>query len=534
MVNSNILSLCVSAGLLAFSKWVYPIAGVFLYPLIMLVLLGKPLYDYQIYAFYTSPLRKLPHPKAKPHWLYGHFSYNIQRPDGTQVLEWAEELPNDDLMVTYGVLNNERLFPISVKAMNEVLQTHSYTFVKPPIIARSFKSILGNGILFSEGNLHKQQRRLLMPAFSFANVNSLVPVFLNESRRYVSVVRKTIAASDTPNTAIIDVSQSLSSLTLDIIYRAGLGLNFNSLEDPENELALAYKNVFAQTGAVNKIMFVLQIVIPGFKFLPFKRNVKIWKARTIIRKFAIDAIEKKLATYKASQEEKGGSNDIISVMIRESKGEWTVEDMVDQLTTFLIAGHETTAAATTLALHFLCQHQDIQDRLRAEIRTQFPGGLDAIRTYEEVESLKYLNNVAREVLRLTPPVMGTMRMASETTQICGHVVPKGTTIIISPAIMNRLHSLWGEDALEFNPDRWDGRQATSNLAFLSFLQGPRSCIGRRFAELEFRSILLAIVSSFKFSLQEGQQVQFRSSITYRPVGGLPLIVEALPDWGTDN
>ncbi|KAK9450424.1 cytochrome P450 [Limtongia smithiae] len=532
-MNYQYLKFATLTALITYDKWYESIPSFLYYILIFVILFGRRIYMFQIYPFYISPLRKLPHPKTKPHWILGHFFYELKRQDGGLFLDWAEENPNEDFLVTFSILNNESILALSPQALTEVLQSNCYTYVKPPFVVKAFKPILGSGILFSDGDIHKHQRKLLTKAFAYGHINSLVPIFLKESRRLVKVYRKVLADTsegDKKGKSVeLNVSESLGALTLDIIYRAGLGLDLNCLEDPDNELSTAYKNVFMTNGTVSKLTFAAQAIIPGFRFLPFKGNQLIWKARGTIKKFAVDAIEAKIAAYE--QRQKTGTKlskkdvDIISVMIEETGGEWTVSDMTDQLTTFLVAGHETTASAVTLALYLLGLNQDVQDRLRDEIRTQFPDGLESIATYEDVESLKYLNNVIREVLRLTPPVTVTMRMADKDTMIAGQPIAKGTYVTISMAAQNKATAFWGEDAAEFNPDRWEGRQAASNMAFMTFLQGPRACIGRRFAELEFKSILLSLIVSFKFMIKEGQEFEWIAPVTYRPVGGLPVLIE---------
>ncbi|KAK9446909.1 cytochrome P450 [Limtongia smithiae] len=536
METSTVLTLGAAGALLLYNRTVASIPPVLLYPLLIVLLLSRRIYKFRIYPFYVSPLRKLPRPAATPHWLYGDFATSVKTPDGTQLLAWAEELSGQDLMVLYGTMNSERVYPISVRAVQEVLQSQCYSFVKPPLFVKLFRSFLGDGLIFAEGDVHKHQRKQLMPAFSYQHINSLVPVFLSESRRLVEFYRRRVYEGGYSDTAEIDVNSTLSAVTLDIIYSAGLGLSFNSLEDPQNELAVAYRKLFTQNKRGSIFLSLLQNHVPYFRYIPLRGNLNLWRSKMIVRKFAYDAIEKKLAKYKArggmSEKDVKADIDIISVMITEGNEEWTVEAAIEHLTTFFVAGHETTAAAVTIALYYLSLNPSLQTRLRAEIRSAFPNGLDSIRAHEDVESLKFLHNVTREVFRLMPPVMNTTRMASEDVIIAGEHVPKGTFFMISPAIMNRKRELWGPDALEFKPDRWDdpATATLSNMAFLTFLQGPRACIGRRFAELEFKSLLLSLIGSFKFSLRPGQEVKWTSIITYRPIGGLPLQVQSLSDW----
>ena len=165
--------------------------------------------------------------------------------------------------------------------------------------------------------------------------------------------------------------------------------------------------------------------------------------------------------------------------------------------TFLAAGHETTAASLTWACYALARNPEMQTRLRNEIRAAVPSLDAALESPELLGSIKYLRNFCSEILRHNPPVSITLREASQDTTLGDRFVPKGTTVIISPYATNKSVAFWGEDAEEFNPDRWDREGgaggASSNYAMLTFLMGPRSCIGQKFAIEEFRCMTAALV-----------------------------------------
>ncbi|KAK9239958.1 cytochrome P450 [Lipomyces kononenkoae] len=506
---------------------------------------AKLLYFAWIYPYCVSPVRHLPAPSQKPHWLLGHFKCLSNNPDLSILQDWVEEHGEDTPFIrAFALFNSERVIPVSEQALQEVLQTKSYSFIKPPFLTRSLVSVLGNGILFAEGDVHRHQRKLLMPAFKTSHVNRLVPIFLEESSRLQKLLEAKINGGDgiAKHQAEVEVTSLISSLTLDIIYRAGMGVTFNALEDPENELAVACQRVFNPGEHGTGLFFVLQVMIPWFKYLPFPKNRDIWRARLTIAKFARDIAEGRLAKFMAANgrdmdRELEGSfvgqkkdANILSVMLDEGDGQWTVDGIVDQLRTFLIAGHETTSVSTALALYLLAKHQDIQTRLRRELRTKFVGGYDTIKSYDDVESLKYLHNVVQEVLRFYPPVPETHRVPLEDIYICGQLIPKGTVIQIITPVANKGRRFWGEDARQFNPDRWDETQGHRAMSFLTFLQGPRSCIGKRFATFEMKCLLIALVGNFKFELKDGYQVQFRNRITFGIAGRLPLKVTHLEDW----
>ncbi|KAG6838851.1 hypothetical protein C0991_007927, partial [Blastosporella zonata] len=210
------------------------------------------------------------------------------------------------------------------------------------------------------------------------------------------------------------------------------------------------------------------------------------------------------------------------------------EDVVAQVPTFLIAGHETTSTATTWALFALSQDTVTQRKLRGEllsVETDNP-------TMDELNALPYLDMVVRETLRLHAPVAETIRQATQDDIIPlnkpfidrkgvvrdGVRVRKGQTIQIPILVMNRSKEIWGDDATEFRPERWESTpEAATSIPgvwgnMLSFLGGPRSCIGYRFSLVEMKSLLFTLVRAFEFELAVPvADVEKKSTIVQRPV-----------------
>ena len=159
--------------------------------------------------------------------------------------------------------------------------------------------------------------------------------------------------------------------------------------------------------------------------------------------------------------------------------------------------------------------------------------------------MPYLNAVCSEVLRYYNPVPLTVREAAVDTVLLGRCVPKGTRIILAPWATNKDQSLWGPDAGRFDPDRWVAKSAddkkaasggaTSNYAFMSFLHGPRSCMGQGFAKAEFACLLAAWIGSFEFQLKyeeelDEKNVMIKGGITARPAKGLFVKAKVLEGW----
>lgn len=201
--------------------------------------------------------------------------------------------------------------------------------------------------------------------------------------------------------------------------------------------------------------------------------------------------------------------------------------------------HETTSSAITWACYLLTKHPEYQAKLREEVRNGLPEDLAANPTVDLagiLEQLPYLNGIMHETLRLYPTVPLTMRQAIRDTRIGDQFIPEGTDIMVSIWYINRSEAIWGPDATEFKPERWitdDGKPnqnggASSNYNFLTFLHGPRSCIGQGFAKAELRCLLATMVRSFEWTLaMDDKLVMPRGVITIKPENGMYLDLKAL-------
>ncbi|KAK1249104.1 hypothetical protein MKX07_002620 [Trichoderma sp. CBMAI-0711] len=502
------------------------------------------IYDVFLYPKWFSPLRHLPTAPGS-HWLMGHGLKILADKPGAPMREWALTIPNDGLIRYYWFFNRERVLVTSPKALGEVLTTNSYAFQKPENVRTFLGRILGYGVLVAEGDEHKRQRRNLMPAFAFRHIKDLYPVFWDKSREVVQAMTHECGAR---GEAEMEIGEWASRVTLDIIGVAGLGRDFKAIQDEHNDLVQTYQFLFKPKPPA-KIMVLLAVLVPTWVLyrLPLERNKEVDNAAKVIRSVCRDLIREKKQKMMANKERT--DVDILSVAIES--GQFTDENLVDQLMTFLAAGHETTATALTWAIYFLCRSPEVQTRLRNEVRERLPSPDDvgATITSLDIDRMPYLNAVCSEVLRYFSPVPMTVREAAHDTTIQGVRVPKGIRVSLSPFANNVDPKLWGPDAGEFNPDRWisaDGLSdesnrkaasggAESNYAFMTFLHGPRSCIGASFAKAEFACLLAAWIGRFEFELVNEEEkdldkVDIKGGVTARPANGLHVRTRVLPGY----
>ena len=486
-------------------------------------------YAVVIYPRLLSPLRRLPQPSGSG-FLTGQWATITSQPTGIPLRKWTNEIPNDGLLRYLHLFNKERLLVTSPKGLAEILTTKSYEFIKPKILRDGVGRILGDGLLLAEGDDHKYQRRSFMPAFNFRHIKELYPVFWQKSQQMVVEIDEELR-KNAPNN-VQELAQWGSRATLDIIGVAGMGQDFNALSDPNTELNRTYRHIFQPSRAA-QILGLLQFIIPSWivENLPLKRNDDVLAATKLVR-----SVSRQLIKQKQERLEKKEvlPPDIISVALES--GTFSEDQMVDNMMTFLAAGHETTASTFTWALYMMCQHPEVQQKLRNEIHAHIDSLEDSIED-TTIDGMTYLHAVCNEVLRFYSPVPATLRVAEVDTTLLGQFVPKGVTIVLSPWATNFSKALWGEDAETFDPERWmkpgqaNSGGAVSNYAFLTFLHGPRSCIGQRFAMAELACLVAAFVGKYEFEMRDpDEKIEIKGGITARPRNVMWLKLKPVEGW----
>lgn len=378
-----------------------------------------------------------------------------------------------------------------------------------------------------------------MPAFAYRHIKNLYPVFWNKSIEMVKLIEEDLESRKISgnNDNTVQISNWASRATLDIIGVAGMDHDFDSLREPDNILNRSYRQIMSPPSLFMKILFMASMVFGDpsrVQRLPTKRNREIKESGEVIRNVARQMIRQKKAKMEDTMSETG--IDIISVAL--SSGTFDEENLVDQSMTFLGAGHETTATALQWAVYALCKNPSVQTRLRDEVRTNLPSLNDTTPiSAAAVDNLPYLNAVCNEILRFYPSVPVTIRKAVRDTSLAGKHIPKDTFFILSPQIINRMEEFWGPDANEFNPERFMGPGkantggAVSNYAFLTFLHGPRSCIGQGFAKAELACLVAAIVGRFQMELKfPDAKLEVREAATVSPKDGVLALLTPLGGW----
>ena len=339
--------------------------------------------------------------------------------------DWINSVSNDGLIYYTSLLNEERLLITSPQALGEVLTQKSYDFIKPKLLRNGLARVLGVGLILAEGDEHtvglvplfsiwplttiQKQRKNLMPAFAYRHVKDCYPVFWSKSCKLVNALMSDAQGEGQEvvqcinDAAVVEIGGWCSRAALDIIGVAGMGQDFNAIDDPDTELNATYRKVF-QPSRQQQIMGMLGLFLPQWflRSLPLAHNNNIVEASSKIKKVCRQLIRQK--QEKLDSQEKRVDLDILSVAIES--GGFKEEELVNQMMTFLAAGHETTATSMTWALYCLCKNPQYQKRLRDEIRAQLPAINDTSTpfTSASLDKCQFLSAVCSEVLRIYAPV----------------------------------------------------------------------------------------------------------------------------------
>ncbi|KAJ6607877.1 cytochrome P450 [Mycena sp. CBHHK59/15] len=476
-----------------------------------------------IYYEFTSALRQIPGPNSS-HWFYGNMKELLTNfsEDSSLEEEWVKQYGTTLRLNRF--FGSSQLYTQDIKALQHVL-TNDYLYQKSEQTRFELGRIVGPGILVVEGDVHKRQRKIMNPAFGAPQVRALTGIFVEKSLQLRDIWASQIAKGG--GVARVEILSWFSKATLDIIGLAGFNYDINALGaesvDKPNELAHAFETIVTAEGGMTFMRF-LRTRVRLLRKLPTKMDKTVQHAQDTMMRIGRGLLrDSKKEIAENGTVDTGRARDLLSLLVRANTAkdipasqQLSDEDVLAQVPTFLVAGHETTSTAATWALFALTQNVAAQTRLREElltVSTDTP-------TMDELNALPYLDCVVRETLRLYAPVTATSRvamrddvlpLATPYTDRNGTVhetlqIPKGHVIVIPILSLNRDVKIWGPDAMEFKPERWDSDTPIPSVLpgvwghMLSFLGGPRACIGYRFSLVELKALLFTLVRAFEFEL----------------------------------
>jgi cytochrome P450 len=361
---------------------------------------------------------------------------------------------------------------------------------------------LGDGLLTSEGELWREQRKVIKPVFQHKRIAEQATVVADEGAKLVARLGSYRGG------APLDVTQTMTAFTLGVLGRALLDADLSGF----GSVGESFEAVQEQA------MFEMVSLGMVPTWVPLPRQLRFRKARRQLQQVVDHLVKQRTAD--------AAGDDVVSRLIvstqRETDPKVREQRMRDELVTLLLAGHETTASTLSWSFHLIDRHPEVAERLRAEA-VEVLG--DRRPVYEDMRRLTYTTMVVQEVMRLYPPVWILPREADQADEVAGYHVPAGSDVLISPYTMHRHPDFWAEPD-RFDPDRFDpaissGRPA---YAYLPFGAGPRFCVGSNLGMLEATFVLAMVARDLRLRTVPGYDVVAEPMLSLRVRGGLPMTV----------
>lgn len=412
------------------------------------------------------------------------------------------QLAKGEDVVHYRFGHRQMYLVLNPSYIKEVLVTKQSSFHK----SKPFKELdplLGNGLLLSEDDFHKEQRKFMQPSFTPRHIEHYA---IDMGKATQEFIKEWKAREER------DISKDMMELTLKIIAKTMFSSDIGD-------------NIYDRVGK----HLDQSIDIATKRIRSIIKTPRTWKTReNLAAEQSVEALNQIVNDIIDQRETNPtDSQDLLGVLMNteDDNGEkMSKQQLRDEVMTIFLAGHETTATALTWAIYHLTQHPNILMKVREEVDEACQG---EVPTLEETSKLIYTKKVLSETMRITPPVWLFGRLAMEDVTIGSTPLKKGSTIMISPYLLHR-HPTYIKHPEQFNPERFEKGKLSHvpDYVYVPFGSGNRVCIGNHFAMLEMTIVLAALLKNFTFSSTSTQrEMQPDPLITFRMKDRLQLIVE---------
>lgn len=386
-------------------------------------------------------------------------------------------------------------------ALRRILLENLDNYPKSLVTKNILKPAIGNSLFIAEGAHWRWQRRAASPVFTHRNMANLAPVMTRAAERASERI-------ELAGPRAVDVYQEMVTTTFEVIA----DVTFSG--DGSFDREAVHNAIDRYIDEAARISLFDLFGMPDW--VPRPGRIMSGQALRDMRRIADSAIENR-AKAKTTE-----TPDLLDLLLAgedpETRRKMNTAELRDNLLTFIVAGHETTALTLGWALYLMAFDTWSQDRAAQEAGDVLKGR--AARA-EDVENLPFIRAVVDEALRLYPPAGMLSRTAQQRDTLCGREIAPGDTVIVPIYALHRHHMLW-RDPDAFDPDRFADRKAIDRYAYLPFGDGPRICIGASFALQEAVIILATLLSQFRFDLIEGRTPKPVMILTLRPEGGIWL------------
>ena len=417
----------------------------------------------------------------------------------------AEKYGDDDIV--YFKVGPRRVYLLNnPEYIQDVLTNHYGNFVKGAAWERG-KGILGEGLLTSEGNFHKRQRRLAQPAFHQHRIASYGALMIDCAEK---------TQDKWQDGSILDLYQEMYRLTLSIVAKTLFGAEIESeTKDISNALSVVREEWLRTIYLTNLPLHKLIMKLPLSTFRRFN------KARN-----RLDAtIYRIIKDRRASGKDYG---DLLSMLLLSQDEDCNGDGMTDlqvrdEVMTIFLAGHETTASSLIWVFYLISQNPEVEARLWQELDKVLDGRIPMV---EDLPHLQYTRMVFAETLRIYPPVWLTTRRPLKDWKVGSYTVPADSVIVICPYLIHRNPRFY-PNPLCFDPQRWTAESEANRprFAYLPFGGGPRRCLGEHFALMESALVIATIAQRWRVKHVPGHPVEPELYVTLRPKYGMKMKLE---------
>jgi cytochrome P450 len=388
--------------------------------------------------------------------------------------------------------------------IKEVLVTQQANFTKSRMLERA-RLLLGDGLLTSEGDFHRRQRRLVQPALHRDRLAGYAVSMVDAAAR---------CRDQWQSSTEFDVSQSMMRLSMAIVARALFSADIDSEAD---EIS----------GALGQVFELFEAMLMPFsqwlEKLPLPSVRRFERARDRLDQ----TVYRMIAERRASGRDTG---DLLSMLLLTQDEEGNPgnasrglsdKQVRDEALTILLAGHETTANALTWTWYLLSQNPDAEAKLHAELDRVLAGRAPGL---DDLPQLRYTEGVFAESLRLYPPAWAIGRRAKQDFSIGEYTIPARSIVLMSPWVVHR-DARWFSDPLKFAPERWQSGESESRpkFSYFPFGGGARTCIGERFAWMEGVLVIATLAQRWRLRMASGHRVDTKARITLRPKYPMKMI-----------
>ncbi len=394
--------------------------------------------------------------------------------------------------------------------VREVLVTQGDKFEKARLDKQILGKFLGNGLLTSDGDFHKRQRRLAQPAFHSKRIQNYAEVMVDYANKIMAGWK---------DGAVVDITEEMMHLTMLIVSKTLFDADAIT---GSGDTAVAIANAMHDLQAVSNRDYQRGFSLPSW--VPTADNRLRNKAAAQFNQVMDQIIVGRRQTAVNGQVEDTG--DLLSMLMLsvDEEGEFMNDRQLrDEVATLFAAGHETTSNALSWTWFLLAQHPDVEAALHEELDRVLAGRQP---TLADLPNLPYSLQIIKEAMRLYPPAwILNGRTALTDVAIGGYTIPKGSTVFVSPYVMHRLPQYFDEpDA--FKPERFtpEIEKSLPKFAYMPFGGGTRVCIGNAFAMMEAQLLLATIAQTYRLAVAQSEPVPYKAQITLIPENGIQMRV----------